>query len=230
MPTCRQAGGRQAQYQCKAIISAGGSEAAAAASGGLPQTQQTAEQCSAQRCHHISATRFGSHLSKVARVVLVHGYPVVVLATGHTAAARVLAVLADTAMAGAHVAALLPVLAQACTQGSGSMCCRWVAVVAGPSPQQNPAENPSWRPAPPLPAAASGACWPLRRALCRCCWPAVSLHCAQSRSSGPPRLHGRCMASGHRPAAPLPPLVAAWCRVVGARQSSRPSCPPAASP
>ena len=40
--------------------------------------------------------------------------PVVVLATGVTAAARVLAVLADAAMAGRHVAALLAVGLEAC--------------------------------------------------------------------------------------------------------------------
>ena len=47
-------------------------------------------------------------------MVLVHHDAVVVLATGVTAAAGMLAVLADTAMAGADVAALLAVLAKAC--------------------------------------------------------------------------------------------------------------------
>ena len=48
--------------------------------------------------------------AKVTRVVLVHEYPVVVLAAGVTAATRVLPVLADTAMARRNVAALFPVL------------------------------------------------------------------------------------------------------------------------
>ncbi len=55
-----------------------------------------------------------SHLAEVAGVVLVPHDAVVVLATGVTAAARVLAVLADTAMARRHVAALLAVGLEAC--------------------------------------------------------------------------------------------------------------------
>jgi hypothetical protein len=54
------------------------------------------------------------HLAEVARVILVHVDPVVVLATGITVATRVLAVLAHTTMASGHVAALLPVLLQPC--------------------------------------------------------------------------------------------------------------------
>ena len=54
------------------------------------------------------------HLAEVAGVVLVPHDAVVVLATSVTAAARVLAVLADTAMARRHVAALLAVGLEAC--------------------------------------------------------------------------------------------------------------------
>ena len=61
-----------------------------------------------------SPSRFGTraHLSEVTRVVLVHHDPVVVLATGVTATGGVLAVLADAAVTGGHVAALLTVLVQ----------------------------------------------------------------------------------------------------------------------
>eukprot|EP00636_Phaeomonas_parva_P001543 CAMPEP_0118852684 /NCGR_PEP_ID=MMETSP1163-20130328/1584_1 /TAXON_ID=124430 /ORGANISM="Phaeomonas parva, Strain CCMP2877" /LENGTH=286 /DNA_ID=CAMNT_0006785141 /DNA_START=215 /DNA_END=1076 /DNA_ORIENTATION=- len=51
-----------------------------------------------------------THLTEVTRVILIEENAVVVLATGVTAATRVAAVLADTAMAGGHVAALLAVL------------------------------------------------------------------------------------------------------------------------
>ena len=48
--------------------------------------------------------------SKIPRVVLVEEDPVVVHASGVSATSRVLAVLTDTAMTGAHMAALLTVL------------------------------------------------------------------------------------------------------------------------
>lgn len=44
-----------------------------------------------------------AHLAKVARVVFVEVYPVVMLATGVTTASRMLAVLSDTAVTVAHV-------------------------------------------------------------------------------------------------------------------------------
>lgn len=49
-------------------------------------------------------------LTEVTRMELVHQDAVVVLTTGVTATTRVLAVLADTAVAGAHVTTLLAVL------------------------------------------------------------------------------------------------------------------------
>ena len=55
-----------------------------------------------------------SYLAEVARVVLVHHDAVVVLATRISPTAWMLPVLADTAMAGADVSALLAVLVQAC--------------------------------------------------------------------------------------------------------------------
>ena len=58
-----------------------------------------------------------THLAEETRMVLVHHDAVVVLATGVTAAARVLAVLADAAVARGDVAALLAVLAEACWLG-----------------------------------------------------------------------------------------------------------------
>jgi len=51
-------------------------------------------------------------LTEVTRVVFVPVDPVVVLTTSVTATARILAVLADTAVSSAHVAALLAVLLQ----------------------------------------------------------------------------------------------------------------------
>lgn len=51
-----------------------------------------------------------SHLPEEARMVLVEQDPVVMHATGVSPAAGVLTVLSDTAMTGAHVAALLAVL------------------------------------------------------------------------------------------------------------------------
>ena len=53
-----------------------------------------------------------TNLPEVARVILVEQDPVVVLATSVTAATRVATVLADTAVAGGHVAALLAVVRQ----------------------------------------------------------------------------------------------------------------------
>lgn len=57
-----------------------------------------------------------THLAEVTRVVLVEHDAVVVLATGISATSWVLPVLANTAMTGADVPALLAVLAQACTE------------------------------------------------------------------------------------------------------------------
>ena len=51
-----------------------------------------------------------TNLPEVARVILVEQDPVVVLATSVTAATRVATVLADTAVAGGHVATLLAVV------------------------------------------------------------------------------------------------------------------------
>lgn len=51
-------------------------------------------------------------LTEVTRVVLVEEDAVVVLATSVTAASGVLSVLANTTMAGLHVAPLLPVAVQ----------------------------------------------------------------------------------------------------------------------
>lgn len=52
-------------------------------------------------------------------MVLVHHDAVVVLATGVSATARMLPVLADATMAGTHVPPLLPVLLQVCTARDG---------------------------------------------------------------------------------------------------------------
>ncbi len=49
-------------------------------------------------------------------MVLVHQNPVVVLTTGVTASTRMLAMLANAAMAGADVTAFLPVLPEPCEQ------------------------------------------------------------------------------------------------------------------
>eukprot|EP00619_Florenciella_sp_RCC1007_P000997 CAMPEP_0205922080 /NCGR_PEP_ID=MMETSP1325-20131115/13892_1 /ASSEMBLY_ACC=CAM_ASM_000708 /TAXON_ID=236786 /ORGANISM="Florenciella sp., Strain RCC1007" /LENGTH=149 /DNA_ID=CAMNT_0053290033 /DNA_START=43 /DNA_END=489 /DNA_ORIENTATION=- len=54
-----------------------------------------------------------AHLTEVTRVELIKQNAVVVLATGVTAATGVLAVLADTAMAGRHLATRLTVLGEA---------------------------------------------------------------------------------------------------------------------
>lgn len=51
-----------------------------------------------------------TNLPEVARVILVEQDPVVVLTTSVTAATRVATVLADTAVAGGHVATLLAVV------------------------------------------------------------------------------------------------------------------------
>ena len=52
-------------------------------------------------------------------MVLVEHDAVVVLATGVTASSGVLPVLPDTAMAGTHVPALMPVTLQTCPSGRG---------------------------------------------------------------------------------------------------------------
>lgn len=57
-----------------------------------------------------------AHLAEVARVVVVKHDAVVVLSTGVTASTRMLAVLANAAMAGTDVPALLAVLPEACAQ------------------------------------------------------------------------------------------------------------------
>ena len=59
-----------------------------------------------------------TNLSEVARVVLVEQDAMVMLSTSVTATARMLAVLADTAMTGADVPALLAVLAETCARVS----------------------------------------------------------------------------------------------------------------
>lgn len=53
-----------------------------------------------------------THLPEVTRVILIHHNSVMVLTTSHTATRRVLAVLADAAVTGGNVTALLAVLVQ----------------------------------------------------------------------------------------------------------------------
>lgn len=60
--------------------------------------------------------RSAPHLAEVTGVVLVHHDAVVVLATGVTATGRMLAVLANAAMAGADVTAVLAVVSEPCAQ------------------------------------------------------------------------------------------------------------------
>lgn len=64
---------------------------------------------------HVCTPQSGvaTYLAEVARVVLVKHDPVVVLASSVTTASWVLPVLADAAMAGRDMSALLAVLAQA---------------------------------------------------------------------------------------------------------------------
>ena len=64
--------------------------------------------------------RAAAHLAEVTRMVLVHVNPVVVLTTGVTATSWMLTVLANAAMAGADVPALLPVLLEACAPREGA--------------------------------------------------------------------------------------------------------------
>lgn len=58
-----------------------------------------------------------THLPEVTRVILIHHNSVMVLTTSHTATRRVLAVLADAAVTGGNVTALLAVLVQLRNRG-----------------------------------------------------------------------------------------------------------------
>jgi len=63
-------------------------------------------------CRVASRRAIVTHLPEVTRVILIHHNSVMVLTTSHTATRRVLAVLADAAVTGGNVTALLAVLVQ----------------------------------------------------------------------------------------------------------------------
>jgi hypothetical protein len=77
----------------------------------------TAPEAAAARC---AGHRAAAHLAEVTGVVLVEVDAVVVLPAGVTAASRVLPVLANAAVAGADVAALLAVVLQLQTRRHGA--------------------------------------------------------------------------------------------------------------
>lgn len=65
----------------------------------------------------VSRRAIVTHLPEVTRVILIHHNSVMVLTTSHTATRRVLAVLADAAVTGGNVTALLAVLVQLRNRG-----------------------------------------------------------------------------------------------------------------